>query len=311
MAPLVWLITGATSGIGASLVEQVLSRGDKVIASGRKVQDRLSHLQSENLGLLELDITASLADIQSQITKAWDIFGHVDILMNNAGMSALKSAEEADDAYINTMFQVNLFGHMRVTQAILPLLRAQGHGCIAFTSSSSLWGPLPFLSHYAASKAALSTYVESLHKELRPLGIRCVAFECGGFPTSLGQPRDSSQAAFGTNGPAIEAYTPLFVSLVTKFATNPEAHMPGDLAKAATRIVDVVKREGLAAGKPWAVRVAIGSDGMGSAKQRSEEQLQLIEAWKDVSTSTDREGADGSVAGKEMFEFTTVLEAAE
>lgn len=206
------------------------------------------------------------------------------------------------------MFQVNLFGQMHVTQAILPLLRAQGHGCIAFTSSSTLWGPLPFMSHYAASKAALSAYVEALHKEIRPLGIRCVAFECGGFPTSLGQPRDSSQASFGSNGPAIEAYSPLFVSLVTKFATNPSAHMPGDVAKAAATIVDVVKREGLAAEKPWAVRVALGSDGMGMAKQRCQEQLKLNEVWEDVSLNTDRDGVQGSIANEEMLEFTTILE---
>ncbi|CAM1509577.1 Fc.00g033160.m01.CDS01 [Cosmosporella sp. VM-42] len=311
MAPLVWLVTGATSGIGAALVEHIIARGDKVIATGRSVQSRLGHLQSDDLALLELDITASVADISAQMAKAWNIFGHIDILMNNAGMSAMRSAEEADDAFVNTMFQVNLFGHMRVTQAVMPFLRAQGHGCIGFTSSSTLWAPLPFMSHYAASKAALSAYVEALHKEVRPLGIRCVAFECGGFPTNLGQPRESSKAQFGSDGPTIEAYTPLFGSLVTKFATNPMTYMPGDVTKAAAMIVDVVKREGLAAGRPWAVRVALGSDGLHSAKQRCEEQLELIKIWKDVGCSTDRDGSQSSDANSGLFEFTTVLEGNE
>lgn len=163
------------------------------------------------------------------------------------------------------------------------------------------------MSHYAASKAALSAYVESLHKEVRPLGIRCVAFECGGFPTNLGQPRDSSQAGFGSAGPAVDDYKPLFGSLVSKFATNPMAHMPGDVTKAAGRIVDIVTREQVASGKPWPVRVALGSDGLGSSKQRCEEQLKLAEIWEDVSRSTDRDGVQGSVANVEMFEFTTVL----
>jgi short-subunit dehydrogenase len=209
------------------------------------------------------------------------------------------------------MFQVNFFGQLGVTQAFLPLLRKQGHGCIAFTSSSVLWAPLPFMSHYAASKAALSTYVEALHKETRDLGIRCVAFECGGFPTNLGQPRDASQAGFGSIGPTIDAYNPLFNSLMGKFATNPMVHMPGDVAKAAVAIADVVKREGLADGKPWAVRVALGSDGMGSAKQRSEEQLALLERWSNLSISTDREVSHGPGANEEMFELTTVLGADE
>jgi short subunit dehydrogenase len=96
MPSLVWFITGATSGIGAALVEQVIARGDRVIASGRKVQERLGHLKLERLEFLELDITSSTEEIQSQAAKAWDIFGHIDVLMNNAGMSAMKSAEEAE-----------------------------------------------------------------------------------------------------------------------------------------------------------------------------------------------------------------------
>ncbi|RSM10816.1 hypothetical protein CEP52_003381 [Fusarium oligoseptatum] len=308
MAPLIWLITGATSGIGASLIEQVVARGDKVIASGRNVEKRLGHLKSDNIALLELDITATLVELRKKIETAWKIFGKIDVLMNNAGMSTMSSAEEADDAITNTVFEVNFFGHIRVTQAILPLFRAQGSGCIAFTSSGSAWTPFPFMSLYAASKAAMSTWVDALHKEVRPLGIRCVSFELGGFPTNLGQPREPSDTGFGANGPAIEAYTPLFTSLVTTFATNPEVHMPNDVKKGANAIVDVVKGEGLAAGKTWAVRVALGSDGLGLARQRCEEQLKLIGDWEDLSSSTDREGVDGSVTNKERFEFTTILE---
>jgi NADP-dependent 3-hydroxy acid dehydrogenase YdfG len=96
MAPLVWLVTGTTSGIGAALVEQIVSRGDKVIASGRKVEQRLAHLKSDNVALLELDITANTAEIDMAVKKAWDVFGHIDVLMNNAGMSAMKAAEEAE-----------------------------------------------------------------------------------------------------------------------------------------------------------------------------------------------------------------------
>jgi NAD(P)-dependent dehydrogenase (short-subunit alcohol dehydrogenase family) len=205
------------------------------------------------------------------------------------------------------MFQANLFGHMHVTQAILPFFRTQGNGRIGFTSSSTAWAPLPFMSHYAASKAALSVYVESLHKEVRPLGIQCVALECGGFPTHLGQPRDADTAGFGSVGPAVAAYGPLFGELVRMFAADPMAHMPGDLAKAAARIVDILKREGMAAGRPWAVRVTLGSDGMQSVKQKCEEQLKLVDAWKDVSLSTNRDG-QGPVASKEMLKFTSILE---
>jgi NAD(P)-dependent dehydrogenase (short-subunit alcohol dehydrogenase family) len=205
------------------------------------------------------------------------------------------------------MFQANLFGHMHVTQAILPFFRAKGNGSIGFTSSSTAWVPLPFMSHYAASKAALSAYVESLHKEVRPLGIQCIAFECGGFPTHLGQPRDASDTGFGNVGPTIAAYGPLFGELAGMFAADPMSYMPGDLAKAATRIADIIKREGMAAGRPWAMRVALGSDGMESVRQKCEEQLKLVDAWKDISYSTNRDG-QAPVTSKEMLKFTSILE---
>lgn len=96
MAPLIWLVTGSTSGIGAALVEKIVARGDKVIASGRNVEQRLGHLKSDNFAVLELDITTAQSEINMKVKQAWDIFGHIDVLMNNAGMSAMKSAEEAE-----------------------------------------------------------------------------------------------------------------------------------------------------------------------------------------------------------------------
>lgn len=96
MASIVWLVTGSTSGIGAALVQHIVSRGDKVIASGRNVEQRLGHLKSDNIALLELDISAEAADIEASIKLAWGIFGHIDVLVNNAGMSVMKSVEEAE-----------------------------------------------------------------------------------------------------------------------------------------------------------------------------------------------------------------------
>ncbi len=96
MAPLVWLITGSTSGIGKATVAQVIENGDLVIAAGRQVEERLGHLKGPSLQLLELDITAGPTEIQERVQEAWGLFGHIDILFNNAGKSGLKSAEEAE-----------------------------------------------------------------------------------------------------------------------------------------------------------------------------------------------------------------------
>ncbi|CAI4214299.1 unnamed protein product [Parascedosporium putredinis] len=274
MSPLVWLITGSTSGLGAALTNYIASRGDKVIATGRKVEERLGHLKAANVALLELDITAEATTIATQARKAWDIFGRIDVLINNAGVSSMRSAEEADDDYTKNMFEANLFGHMRVTRAFLPLLRSQGEGCIAFTSSSTAWAGLPFMSQYAASKAALSMYAECLHKEIAPLGL----------------------------------------SLVSHYMANPMSHMPGDLAKAAAFMVDVVTRNvkdtEVSTQEPtsrkWAVRVALGSDGAGFVRQKCTEMLRLLDDWQEASTGTDRDG-EASDAVREMLEFTTII----
>ncbi|KAL6862248.1 hypothetical protein J3F83DRAFT_767402 [Trichoderma novae-zelandiae] len=97
MPPTVRFVTGTTSGIGAALVNHILSRGDRVIASGRNVGKKLSCLKSEpNVALLELDVAAGKSVINAQVKKAWEAFGHIDVLINNAGMSALKTAENAE-----------------------------------------------------------------------------------------------------------------------------------------------------------------------------------------------------------------------
>lgn len=182
------------------------------------------------------------------------------------------------------MFQVNVFGQLHTTQAILPLFRAQGHGCIAFTSSSSSWMALPTMSHYSMTKAALSSFAESLHKEVSGLGIRVVAFDCGGFITNLMQPREGDHAP--TSEPT-EAYKPLLAEFLGMFATDPMGLMPGEPANAASTMVDVIKQEGVAASRPWAVRVVLGSDALDSAKHRREEELKLLQDWEPVSVSTD------------------------
>ncbi|KAH7178961.1 uncharacterized protein B0J16DRAFT_357177 [Fusarium flagelliforme] len=305
MAPLVWLVTGTTSGIGAALVNQIVARGDKVIASGRKADQRLSHLKSNNVAILDLDITAGWNIVKAQIDKAWEIFGHIDVLLNNAGASATRCAEEADDAYVNNLFQVNVFGHMDVTRAILPHFRAQGRGRIGFTSSASHWGPLPFMSHYAASKAALSTYIESLYKEVRPFGISCVGFMCGNFPTNLGLSRENAHQEFQTQAPAIADYRKLQEELGAMFM-KAFAQRTGELEKVATVIVDIMKGEGMAVGKPWAVNIALGSDAFDCGQQKSEEQLKLLHEWKDVSYATDRDNHD-HITNKQYLDFASML----
>src|SRR4051794_13837892 len=121
------------------------------------------------------------------------------------------TAEESSPALITSLLTTNLTAPMHLASAILPFFRARGSGILAFTSSSTAYSPLPFMSVYSASKAGLSAYVEALHKEIRPMGLKAIAFECGGFPTHLGQARGEEAPA--VQGSAIPEYLPLLGKL--------------------------------------------------------------------------------------------------
>jgi NADP-dependent 3-hydroxy acid dehydrogenase YdfG len=85
MAPLIWLITGCSSGFGEAFVHDAMSRGDKVIATGRKSETKLVHLKEAGASILELDVTASQAELDAKAKEAIVMYGHIDVLVNNAG----------------------------------------------------------------------------------------------------------------------------------------------------------------------------------------------------------------------------------
>ncbi|KAK3953293.1 hypothetical protein QBC32DRAFT_210480, partial [Pseudoneurospora amorphoporcata] len=175
---------------------------------------------------------------------------------------------------------------------------------IAYTSSTAAWTSLPFMGTYSASKAALSSYAESLHKELRPLGIRCVSIECGGFSTNLGQPRPEADSAFGTEGTSLpEVYGPLLAKVGGMFMSDRLKFIPGDLGRVGTAIVDIVlKEEGV-------VGVLLGSDAYESVVQKCEEMVQVAAEWKAVSFGTDRkEDFDGKTDSKRYLKLTSIVE---
>ena len=291
MAPLVWLVTGASAGIGAALVEEIVRRGDKVIAANRQV-DQMADRASENVSLLELDITSGSKVIASKVKEAWQIFGHIDVLVNNAGTFLFAPFEDISDDDAERIFQTNVFGQLHMTRAILPFFRQQGSGTITFTASNQLWGNMPYTTYYNMTKWTNSSFAESLHKEVSSLGIRCVAFECGGVATRLFEPREKDKVASEQNKEdksPIEAYVPGFTAASQDLA---EWGMPpGDPAKVAKAMADVVKGEGMAAGRVWSSRIALGSDSLRWRKIKRQQEAVVMDRWEDVTLSTDRDDA--------------------
>ena len=128
----VWFITGAAKGMGKSIVKKVLESGDKVIATSRKGNDiEILEEYKDNALCLKLDISESDEMIYADVIKeAVDKFGCIDVLVNNAGYGAVTFFEETDEATIKKLYETNVFGTMRVTRAVLPVMRKQRSGHI-------------------------------------------------------------------------------------------------------------------------------------------------------------------------------------
>ena len=131
------------------------------------------------------------------------------------------------------------------------------------------------------------------------MGIKCVAFDLGGFPTRLAQPREEGTDAGGDDAavkpgevwfpesPVSEPYAETLGEYLSLFMPDPSWTIPGDPDKAASAMVDVIQRQGVAADRPWAARVVLGSDCLTYAKKRRQEELKLLDKWENVSSSTD------------------------
>ncbi|GGG63644.1 oxidoreductase [Edaphobacter dinghuensis] len=181
-----WFITGASTGFGRILAEEVLKGGGKVIATARS-RDKVADLEEkypEKARAFALDVTDP-AQILSIVAQTLTTFGPVDVLVNNAGYGLAGGIEEATEEEFMPVFETNVFGLIRVTRAFLPHFRKQRSGNIVNLSSiggligSAGWG------YYNASKFAVEGFSEALAVELAPLGVHVTIVEPGPFRTDF------------------------------------------------------------------------------------------------------------------------------
>ncbi|OCH87968.1 NAD(P)-binding protein [Obba rivulosa] len=198
----VWMITGASQGLGRELVLAAIARGDKAIATGRNLQrlqelERISNENQSGTGdvadrpsrgecrALQLDITADVSELKQKAATALSFFGRVDVLVNNVGRGMVGVVEEMGFNNMMKQFMLNFFGPINVTNAILPNMRERRSGTIVFIGSRSSWrARFPMLAPYAASKAALDAAAESLKAELAPFNIGVLTVLPGGLRTT-------------------------------------------------------------------------------------------------------------------------------
>jgi NAD(P)-dependent dehydrogenase (short-subunit alcohol dehydrogenase family) len=185
----VWFITGTSKGFGRIWAEAALNRGDRVVATARDAAtlDDVVTKYGANVLALALDVTDRAA-VFDAVRRSHQHFGRLDIVINNAGYGQFGAVEELSEAEARAQMETNLFGALWVTQAALPILRAQGSGHIIQVSSIGGITAFPNIGMYHASKWALEGISQSLSLEVAQFGIKVTLVEPTGYSTDWGGP---------------------------------------------------------------------------------------------------------------------------
>jgi NAD(P)-dependent dehydrogenase (short-subunit alcohol dehydrogenase family) len=277
-----WLITGCSSGIGRAIAEHVLAIGEQAVVTARNpadVADIVAAAPDRALALA-LDV-ADPGQAGAAVAAAEARFGAVDVLVNNAGYGYVASIEEGDETAIKAMFEVNLFGALRMMKAVLPGMRARRSGHIL--NISSLAGRIanPATGYYGASKHALEGISGALAREVAPLGVRVCAIAPGMFRT------DFSGRSLKTGETAIEDYATGVHERVA-LVSWVDGRQQGDPMKLAAAVVAVAHM----ADPP--IQLPLGPDAYRAVTARMDEIRADIETHRALTVSTDLEPPQGA-----------------
>jgi len=261
-------ITGASRGFGRIWAESFLKRGDKVAATARNIKD-LDGLVAK-YGDAVLPITLDVNNRNEAFTaveKAKAHFGTIDVVINNAGFGVFGTIEETSEKEARDQFETNVFGLLWVTQAALPVMRAQGHGHIIQVSSVLGIATLPVLGIYNASKFAVEGISETLAAEVKGFGINVTLVEPNGFATEW-----ASTSA--SHSQPIAAYDGVKAAFQEGMNDADAFGIPEATPEAILKLVDSENPP---------LRLFLGKVALPWTKQVYADRLQTWEDWKDVS----------------------------
>jgi len=231
------LVTGASSGIGEATALELLKKGFTVYGSARRIE-RMSAIEARGVRVLAMDVTDDQSMIDG-IGAILDEQGRIDILVNNAGYGSYGSLEEVPMSEAKYQFEVNIFGLARLTQLVLPSMRAQGSGRIINISSigGRIWEP--FGSWYHATKFAVEGLSDSLRVELEPFGIDVVVIQPGAIKTEwnrIAQENLLKVSGDGPYGAPARAYAQFLKSADEGKQSSPPEVVAQAIGKAATAV---------------------------------------------------------------------------
>jgi NAD(P)-dependent dehydrogenase (short-subunit alcohol dehydrogenase family) len=267
MTTKVWFITGSSKGFGRVWAEAALARGDKVAATARNIStlDELVEKYGDNVLPISLDVNDRAADIAA-IKQAHEEFGRLDVVINNAGYGHFGTVEEVTEEEAREQIETNLFGALWVTQAALPIMRAQGSGHIIQVSSIGGVNAFPAVGLYHASKWGLEGFSQTLAQEVSDFGIHVTLIEPGGFSTDWA-------------GPSAKRSKPIaaYDGVRARNQERSKRNQPGDPEATGLAILTVVDAQ-----EP-PLRVFFGDSGLPMIRQEYADRVALWEKWDDVS----------------------------
>jgi NAD(P)-dependent dehydrogenase (short-subunit alcohol dehydrogenase family) len=271
--PPVWFITGCSTGFGLELAKQAIEHGYRTVMTARDLAPLKRYSDLQNVLLQQLDVTQP-DDVATAVRAAQARFGAIDVLVNTAGIGYFAAIEEGEEAEVRKMFEVNVFGLLAMTQAVLPGMRKRRSGCIVNLSSIGGLRSFPALGHYNASKFAVEGLSEALWQEVEPLGIRVMVVEPSGFRTDwAGRSANESQHQIGDYQATAGA---------TRAAVRASSgKQPGDPVRAAKAIVAAV-----ASGQP-PHHLLLGNDAIDGALAKLEELRKDFAAAEAVARAAD------------------------
>ncbi|WP_066717005.1 oxidoreductase [Sphingomonas pituitosa] len=219
------LVTGASSGIGLATAQALRGAGFRVFGTGRRADGSTR----DGITMLACDVTDDVS-VAATVAAVLERAGRIDLLVNNAGFGMAGAAEETSLEQARQLFEVNLFGLIRMTQAVLPHMREARRGRIINISSAFGFMPAPYMAVYAASKHAVEGYSQSLDHEIRGFGIRAIAVEPANTRTAF-----DANLAYGDHHIDAYATTRPMVHFMLKgmMETGDEASVVADAVVAA------------------------------------------------------------------------------
>ncbi len=270
-----WFVTGASKGLGLSLVKQLLEKGQNVAATSRNLQQLTDNVGYSGANFLPLAVNlADDASVKDAIAKTAATFGTVDVLINNAGYGIGGSLEELSDAEIRTAFDVNVFGTINTIRHALPYMRKQRSGHIINISSIAGYAAGTGWSAYAGTKFALFGLTEVLADDVKSFGIKATVVAPGAFRTSF-----LTDDSIVLPAVPIAEYEDVRASNAKTIALD--GKQAGDPEKAAAIMIDA----GFNPNPP--VHLFLGSDAYRRANAKIEAMTTEIASLKDLTISTD------------------------